>query len=134
MVSQQGECTECHGTEHLKIVKVVTIFIRLAKKFIQVFPYDVTGKSENRFWPTQLCMEKEMAIHSSILAWRIPWTEEPGRRQSMGSQELDMRLKRLNHHHQSYVYFNIIKKKKKTRFTDLFFQHSLLHKKHERKV
>ena len=32
-------------------------------------------------------LEKEMAAHSSILAWRIPWTEEPGRLQSMGSQE-----------------------------------------------
>ena len=31
-------------------------------------------------------MEKEMATHSSILAWRIPWREEPGRLQSMGSQ------------------------------------------------
>jgi len=31
--------------------------------------------------------EKEMATHSSIFAWRIPWTEEPGRRQSMGSQK-----------------------------------------------
>ena len=36
-------------------------------------------------------LEKEMAItHSSILAWRIPWTEEPGSLQSMRSQELDM--------------------------------------------
>ena len=34
--------------------------------------------------------EKEMATHSSLLAWRIPWTEEPGRLQSMGSQESDM--------------------------------------------
>jgi len=31
-------------------------------------------------------LEKEMAIHSSILAWRIPWREEPGGLQSMGSQ------------------------------------------------
>ena len=31
-------------------------------------------------------LEKRMATHSSILAWRIPWTEEPGRLQSMGSQ------------------------------------------------
>ena len=31
-----------------------------------------------------------MVIHSSILAWRIPWREEPGGLQSMGSQELDM--------------------------------------------
>ena len=32
-------------------------------------------------------LEEEMAAHSSILAWRIPWTEEPGGLQSMGSQE-----------------------------------------------
>ena len=32
-------------------------------------------------------LEKEMATHSSILAWRIPWTEEPGGLQSMGSQK-----------------------------------------------
>ena len=31
-------------------------------------------------------LEKEMATHSSILAWRNPWTEEPGGLQSMGSQ------------------------------------------------
>ena len=31
-------------------------------------------------------LEKEMVTHSSILAWRIPWTEEPGGLQSMGSQ------------------------------------------------
>ena len=31
-------------------------------------------------------LEKGVAIHSSILAWKIPWTEEPGRLQSMGSQ------------------------------------------------
>ena len=33
-------------------------------------------------------LEKEMATHFSILAWRIPWTEEPGRLQSMGSQRV----------------------------------------------
>ena len=31
-----------------------------------------------------------MAAHSSILAWRTPWTEEPGRLQSMGSKDLDI--------------------------------------------
>ena len=35
-------------------------------------------------------LDKEMATHSSILAWRIPWTEEPGTLQSMGLQESDM--------------------------------------------
>ena len=34
-------------------------------------------------------LEKEMAFHSGILRWRIPWTEEPGRLQSMGFKELD---------------------------------------------
>ena len=33
-------------------------------------------------------LEKEMATHSSILAWRIPWIEEPGGLQSMGSQRV----------------------------------------------
>ena len=32
-------------------------------------------------------LEEEMATHSGILAWRIPWTEEPGRLQSMGLQK-----------------------------------------------
>ena len=35
-------------------------------------------------------LQEEMATHSSILAWEIPWTEEPGGLQSMGSQESDM--------------------------------------------
>ena len=34
-------------------------------------------------------LEKEMATHSSVLAWEIPWTEESGGLQSTGSQELD---------------------------------------------
>ena len=32
-------------------------------------------------------LEKEMATHSSILAWKVPWTEEPGKLQSMGLQK-----------------------------------------------
>ena len=35
-------------------------------------------------------LKEEMATHSSVLAWEIPWTEEPGGVQSMGLQELDM--------------------------------------------
>ena len=46
----------------------------------------------HRFNPRvgKIPLEEEMAAHSSILAWEIPWTEEPGRLQSMGSQESDM--------------------------------------------
>ena len=34
-------------------------------------------------------LEEDIATHSSILAWKIPWTEEPGRLQSMGSQRVE---------------------------------------------
>ena len=37
---------------------------------------------------SKITAEKEMAIHSSFLAWRIPWTEEPGGLQSMGLQRV----------------------------------------------
>jgi len=33
-------------------------------------------------------LEKEMAVHSSTIAWKIPWTEKPGRLQSVGSQRV----------------------------------------------
>ena len=46
-------------------------------------------ETQIRFLGWEDPLEKEMATHSSILAWRIPWTEEPGRLQTMGSQELD---------------------------------------------
>ena len=41
-------------------------------------------------------LKKEMTTHSSILAWEILWTEEPGRLQSRGSQKSQTQLKRLN--------------------------------------
>ena len=48
------------------------------------------GMRETRVWSLgrEDPLEKEMATHSSILAWRIPWREEPGRLQSMGSQRV----------------------------------------------
>ena len=42
-------------------------------------------------------LEGKMATHSSIPAWEIPWIEEPGGLQSMGSQELDM-IEQLSTH------------------------------------
>ena len=54
-----------------------------------------TVESLPAVWETQVqylgqedLLEKEMATHSSILAWKIPWMEEPGRLQSMGSQRV----------------------------------------------
>ena len=50
----------------------------------------VQETKEMRVWSLNLedPLEEEMAAHSSILAWKIPWTEEPGRLQSMGLQRV----------------------------------------------
>ena len=48
-------------------------------------------------------LEKEMATHSSILAWRIPWMEELGGLESMGRKELDM-TERLHFYFSSYSF------------------------------
>ena len=44
-------------------------------------------------------LKKEMATHSSIIPWEIPWTEEPGRLQSMELQKNQTQLGNKNHHH-----------------------------------
>ena len=52
----------------------------------------------SKFWELpRILAEKAMATHSSTLAWKIPWTEEPGRLQSMGSLESDI-TKQLHFH------------------------------------
>ena len=43
------------------------------------------GETQVQFLGREDPLEKEMATHSNTLAWKIPWTEEPGRLQSMGS-------------------------------------------------
>jgi len=43
-------------------------------------------------WVGEIPLGKEMATHSSILAWKTPWTEEPGGLQSMGSQRIRLDL------------------------------------------
>ena len=50
-------------------------------------------------WVRKTPLEKEMAVHSSILAWEIPWTEEPGGLQSVGSQRVrhDLETKQQQH-------------------------------------
>ena len=56
-----------------------------------------TVKCLSTMWETQVQslvwedpLEKETAIHSSTIAWKIPWTEKPGRLQSMGSQRVGL--------------------------------------------
>ena len=60
------------------------------------FPHSSVVKSlpavqetQIRFLGQEHPLEKEMTTHSSVLAWRSPWTEEPGGLRTMGLQELD---------------------------------------------
>ena len=53
----------------------------------QGIPGGTSGKKKKKKNPHDP-LEKEMATHPSILAWKIPWTEEPGGLQSMGSQKV----------------------------------------------
>ena len=70
-----------------------TVFANNRREFI--FFGDSDSKECAAMWETQVRslsqedpLEKGMATHSSILAWRIPWTEESGGLQSMGSQRV----------------------------------------------
>ena len=66
---------------------------------------NLPAKQKN--WVRSLCwedpLEKEMATHSSTLAWEVPWTEEPGGIQSLGSQSDPMNhsMPGLPVHHQT---------------------------------
>ena len=61
---------------------------------------NVPTMQETQVGTQEVILEKGMATHFSMLAWRIPWTEEPGGLQSMGSQtvRLDWGTKRTNTH------------------------------------
>ena len=60
-----------------------------------------------------ILLEKEMATHSSILAWRIPWTEEPGGLQSMGSQRVGRDWETNTHSHINLRNFQFSSKSEK---------------------
>ena len=64
------------------------LWASLVAKLVRNLPAMQETQVQSPVWEHPL--EKEMATRSSILAWEIPWTEEPGRLQSMGLQELDM--------------------------------------------
>ena len=73
-------------------------------------------------------LEKEMGTHSNILAWRIPWTEKPGRPQSMGSQKVkhDYATNTHIHTHRHTLLIQMILTFLKKITKDLLFSESLL--------
>ena len=68
------------------------MFSFIGMKFLVVVAQSVKNPAMQETWVQSQGwedpLEKEMATHSSILVWRIPWTEEPGGLQSMGSQRV----------------------------------------------
>ena len=62
-------------------------WVSLVAQWVRNLPAIQETRVQSLGWEDPL--EKEMATHSSILAWRSPWTEELDRLQSMGLQELD---------------------------------------------
>ena len=83
--------------KNIRILYLLTLNINICDTRLRVFVASLRAQSvknllamqeiQVQFLGQEDPMEKEMATHSSILAWRIPWTEEPSRLQSMGSQE-----------------------------------------------
>ena len=68
--------------KYLKIIFAMYSHIR-ASLVAQLVESARMQETQVRFLDREDLLEKEMATYSSILAWRIPWTEEPGRLQSM---------------------------------------------------
>ena len=66
------------------------MYIYITHTYIFTHTHTHTAKQETRVWSLgrEAPLEKEMATHPSILAWRIPWTEEPGGLQSTGPQRV----------------------------------------------
>ena len=81
-LSHQG--SPLYNVPELKINRFASLLSQLVK--------NLTAMQETgvQFQGQEDLLEKEMTTHSSILPWRIPWTEELGRLLSMGSQESDM--------------------------------------------
>ena len=75
------------------LLDLFLIFIQLHKWLASLIAQWIKNlpamqETQVRFLGWEGTLEKEMATQSSILAWKIPWTEEPGQLQSMGSQRV----------------------------------------------
>ena len=74
-----------HGVTRSR-TRLNTFFLSFVAKVVKNLPATQKTQVQSLGWEDPL--EMEMAAHSSILAWKIPWTEELGRLQSMGSQRV----------------------------------------------
>ena len=82
------QLSHCHGPGSFLGQGSLSSWTSLVAQMVKHLPTVRETQVRSLCWEDPL--EKEMATHSSILACRIPWTEEPGGLQSMGSKESDM--------------------------------------------
>ena len=88
--SQRNQRSNCqHLLDHQKSKRVpkkhlLLLWTSLVAQTVKCLP--ITRETQVQSLGQEDLLEKEMATHSSILAWKIPWTEEPGRLQSIESQ------------------------------------------------
>ena len=72
--------------KHKYLAAFIMVQVSLVAQMVKSVPAMQETWVQSLGWEDPL--EEEMAIHSSILVWKIPWMEEPGRLQSMGSQRV----------------------------------------------
>ena len=76
------QCTELKRIGHDSVTEQASLVAQMVKRL------PAMRETRVRFLGREDPLEKEMTIHSSTLAWKIPWMEEPDRLQSVGSQRV----------------------------------------------
>ena len=79
-----------HWNDVERISKIVCVCVKGHGKALERPPFRAGLISRIMVHYSLMTLEKEMATRSSILVWKIPWTEEPGRLQFMGHKESGM--------------------------------------------
>ena len=78
-----------HNWLNIFILNIMCEILNFITVNFKVWMIQLGRQESKEIFNSMLYMEKEMATHSSVLAWRIPWTEKPGRLQSMGSHRVE---------------------------------------------
>ena len=86
LMVKSGSICDKGRVNSLKSIKKSVLLISLVAQLVKNLPAVQETWVRSLDWEDPL--EEDVATHSSILAWRIPWTEEPGGLQSMGSQRV----------------------------------------------
>ena len=99
MRQSKSECPDCIGSltpTSIPDRNSLQIYLEASQLAQMVKNLSAMQETQVQLLGQEDPLEKGMATHSSILAWRIPWTEGPGRLPSMGLQRVDVRQNQYN--------------------------------------